>query len=80
MKTEHIIMAPCQSDGEVNSVWTTNEDGGDPGMYAVGDNDSKDAECRCNLGTCCVNEKNFVITGIVLSAGGPENLKQLKLN
>ena len=68
-------MAPCQPDGVVNSVWPTGIEGEDPEMYAVGDDDSKDAECRCKLGACCVNGKNKVITGIVLTVGGPENLK-----
>lgn len=73
--TEKII-APCISIGEVRSVWNTDVDGGDPGMYAMEDNDSKDAECRCIFGTCCVNGKNEVIQGIVLTVGGPKNLKQ----
>lgn len=69
------IMAPCQPDGEVNSLWSTDGEGGDPGLYAFSDDDSKDAECRCRFGTCCVNNRNKVITGIVLTVGGPRNLK-----
>ncbi len=45
-------------------------------MYAVEDNDSKEAECRCPFGACCVNGRNEVILGTVLSVGGPENLKK----
>jgi len=68
------IIAPCLPSGKVKSVWLTDIDGGPPGMYAVEDNDSKEAECRCLNGACCVNGQNHVIYGIVLSAGGPENL------
>lgn len=69
------IIAPCIPGGEVNSVWPTDTDGGEPGMYAVPDSDSKDAECRCKFGACCVDGRNRVITGIVLTAGGPQNLR-----
>jgi len=70
------IIAPCLPEGEVLSVWPTDISGGPPGMYAVEDNDSKEAECRCPFGACCVNGRNEVILGTVLSVGGPENLKK----
>ena len=59
-----VIVAPCSSQGIVRSVWETDINGGPPGMYAVEDNDSKEAECRCPLGTCCVNGQNHVIQGV----------------
>ncbi len=70
------IMAPCVSSGEVRSVWQTNVDGGAPGIYAIEDSDSKDAECRCMFGTCCVDGGNYVVQGTVLSVGGVKNLIQ----
>lgn len=70
------IMAPCIPEGEVNSIWQTDIDGGDPGMYTVGDNDSKDAECRCAFGACCVDGNNKVIQGTVLTLG-IEKLREL---
>ena len=69
------IIAPCKPNGIVNSVWFTNPNGGPPELYAVEDSDSKDAECRCPFGACCVNGRNEIIQGIVLTAGGPQNLK-----
>lgn len=69
------IIAPCKFNGEVRSMWNTDPNGGPPGLYAVEDSDSKEAECRCLYSACCVNARNEVILGIVLSAGFPENLK-----
>jgi hypothetical protein len=68
------VKAPCVPSGEVRSIWLTNIDGGAPGLYAVEDNDSKEAECRCPFGACCVDTGNYVIQGVVLSVGGVENL------
>jgi hypothetical protein len=67
-------MAPCTPSGEVRSVWPTDINGGVPGLYAVEDNDSKEAECRCPFGACCVDGGNYVIQGTVLSAGGVKNI------
>lgn len=74
------ILAPCIPQGEVRSVWETDGDGGDPGMYDVEDNDCKEAECRCPFGECCVDGRNVVIKGIVLTVGGPENIRKLLIN
>jgi len=72
------IMAPCLSSGEVRSIWQTDIDGGPPGYYAIVDDDSKEAECRCPYGACCVDSGNYVIQGVVLTAGGVENLPFMK--
>lgn len=68
------IMAPCIPQGTVRSVWQTDSEGGLPGMYALSDDDSKEAECRCQFGACCVDSRNHVVQGIVLTAGGVKNL------
>jgi len=68
------IMAPCIPLGEVHSVWPTDVNGNAPSLYAVEDNDNKEAECRCPFGACCVDAGNYVIQGIILSVGGVENL------
>lgn len=65
-----VIVAPCQPDGVVKSVWPLPKSGkisSDDYLYAVPDDEAKDAECRCKLGTCCVNGKNHVITGIAFN-------------
>ena len=69
------IIAPCKSGGEVNSVWKPENNSLEESLYIVADDEAKDAECRCWRGRCCVNGQNKVITGIVLTAGGPENLE-----
>ena len=58
-----IIMAPCQEDGVVNSVWPARDGSVEEALYELPDDDSKGAECRCKLGSCCVDDKNRVIDG-----------------
>jgi len=67
------ILAPCMPEGKVKSCWDTDIDGGDPGMYSVIDNDSKEVECRCPFGACCVNGRNEVIYGISININKTSN-------
>lgn len=57
------IIAPCQSDGEVNSIWKPENDSLEEALYLIPDDESKVAECRCKFGRCCVDDRNHVIDG-----------------
>lgn len=61
------VIAPCQPDGVVNSVWKPENSSIEEAMYAISDDESKGAECRCKLGRCCVDGKNHVIDGVALN-------------
>ena len=60
-------MAPCQPDGQVNSIWKPENNSVDEAMYLVPDDESKGAECRCKHGRCCVDGGNYVIDGIAFN-------------
>lgn len=61
------IMAPCQPDGEVNSIWKPRDESIDEAMYLVADDENKGAECRCKFGSCCVDGRNLVIDGVAFN-------------
>lgn len=66
-------MAPCQPDGEVNSIWKPRNDSIEEALYLIADDEDKGAECRCAHGSCCVDGKNMVIDGVAFNL--PENRK-----
>ena len=61
------IMAPCQPNGVVNSVWKPENDSPDEALYLVADDENKGSECRCPLGRCCVDGGNYVIDGVAFN-------------